>query len=129
MRVFVDTNVLSTCSIRGRRPKELLRAIERPFVSPQVLGEFFVTVTRKFERPMSTVDAVAAIDRMRQWQVVPVDSETVAMACRYVKETSMSYWDAQVAASAAGAGCGLLLTEDLSGAEVVLGVRRENPFG
>jgi predicted nucleic acid-binding protein len=97
-------------------------------ISTQVLGEFYVTVTRKFIEPMSAVQATAAVDRMRGWQIVPVDEEVVSTAMQLSQRYQMSYWDAQIAASAARAGCQILLTEDLSGPDVILGVRRENPF-
>lgn len=132
-RVFIDTSVLvylfdSREKVKRRRAAQVLREVTRPVVSTQVLGEFYVTVTRQFATAMSPMDARAAIDRMRQWQVVPVDADTVVAALDLTSRFAMSYWDAQVAASAAGAGCHLLLTEDLTGPDEVLGVRRENPF-
>ena len=41
---------------------------------------------------------------------------------------SFSFWDALIVRTAAAAGCGLLLTEDLQHGQVVDGVRIENPF-
>jgi predicted nucleic acid-binding protein len=133
-RVFVDTNVLvhlfdSQQPGKQLRSAEVLASVRRPVVSTQVLAEFYVTVTRKFRIPMSHAEAVTAISRMQSWQVVAVDEETLNTALGLVAQFSMSFWDAQVAASAAAAGCDRLITEDLSGPEVILGVVRENPYG
>jgi predicted nucleic acid-binding protein len=133
MRVFIDTNVLvylfdSRQQVKQRTAAEVLRQFPRPVVSTQVLGEFYVTVTRKFAKPMNPVQAIAAVDRIRGWQIVPVDEEVVSTALHLTQQYQMSYWDAQIAASAARAGCQILLTEDLSGPGVIMGVRRENPF-
>ena len=133
MRVFIDTSVLvylfdSRQQAKQRKAAEVLRQYPRPVVSTQVLGEFYVTVTRKFAKPMNPVQAIAAVDRIRGWQIVPVDEEVVSTALHLTQQYQMSYWDAQIAASAARAGCQILLTEDLSGPGVIMGVRLENPF-
>ncbi len=133
MRVFIDTNVLvylfdSRQQVKQRKAAEVLRQYPRPVFSTQVLGEFYVTVTRKFAKPMNPVQAIAAVDRIRGWQIVPVDEEVVSTALHLTQQYQMSYWDAQIAASAARAGCQILLTEDLSGPGVIMGVRLENPF-
>ena len=133
MRVFIDTNVLvylfdSRPQVKQRKAAEVLRQYPRPVVSTQVLGEFYVTVTRKFAKPMNPVQAIAAVDRIRGWQIVPVDEEVVSTALHLTQQYQMSYWDAQIAASAARAGCQILLTEDLSGPGPIMGVRLENPF-
>jgi predicted nucleic acid-binding protein len=65
---------------------------------------------------------------MSGWQIVPVDEEVVSTALQLTQRYQMSYWDAQIAASAARAGCQILLTEDLSGPDVIPGVRCENLF-
>ena len=61
-------------------------------------------------------------------QIVPVDEEVVSTALQLAQRYQMSYRDAEVAASAARAGCQIPLTEDLSGPDVIMGVKRENPF-
>lgn len=132
-RVFIDTNVLvhlfdSQAPLKQRKSAEVIAAVRRPVVSTQVLAEFYVSVTRKFRVPLSHVRAQTAVSQMQPWQVVSVDAETVTAALGLTGQFSMSYWDAQVAASAAAAGCQRLLTEDLSGPEVILGVTRENPY-
>jgi len=89
-------------------------------VTTQILGETFRVMTRKL-RPPIEIDAarqqIAHIGRL--WSVLPVTENIVLDAMRGVQEYQISYWDAQIWATARLAGVPIILSEDFnSGAEI-----------
>src|SRR5690349_16393778 len=84
-RAFVDTNVwVYAVDSADPAKQQRARAVLAPsgdldlVVSAQVLGEFYVTITRKFERRVEEADAVAMLDAIRQLPVVAIDGDLVA---------------------------------------------------
>lgn len=134
-RAFVDTNVLVYAHdvdepAKRKRAIELLTTPPAPLViSAQVLGEFYVTVTRKLARPLSPEAASDAVEALRIVPAVPLDAELARAAIRTSRVAQISYWDALIVESAAAAGCDVLLTEDLAAGTTIGPVRIENPFG
>ena len=134
-RSFVDTNVWVYTVDDGEPDKQrLARQILEPtpgkdlVVSAQVLGEFYVTVTRKLAETLPEPEAVALVDRMRQLPVVPVDANLVSTAIANTRELQLSYWDALILAAAEASGCDVVLSEDMTHGRVYGSVRIENPF-
>ena len=134
-RAFVDTNVLVYAfddADPGKRDaaREVLAEPPAPLViSAQVLGEFYVVVTRKLSEPVSEADAAAAMEGLLRLPVVPIDGELARAAVATSRDAQLSYWDALIVEAAASAGCDRLLTEDLAEGAVIRSVRIENPFG
>jgi predicted nucleic acid-binding protein len=133
--VFVDTNVWVYAVDADEPAKQgLARAAldpgtaDRLVTSAQVLGEFYVTVTRKFERAIAHDVADRMVERMARLPIVPIDADRVRAAIEGARAWGISYWDALIVASARAAGCTRLLSEDLADGETYGGVRVENPF-
>jgi predicted nucleic acid-binding protein len=134
-RLFVDTNVW-VYTVDDAEPDKQAQArhVLEPtpgkdlVVSAQVLGEFYVTVTRKLAETLPETEAVALVDRMRLLPVVPVDANLVSAAITNTREWQLSYWDALIIAAAEASGCDLVLSEDLNHGQVYGSVRVENPF-
>jgi predicted nucleic acid-binding protein len=133
-RSFIDTNVLvyafddSDISKRDRA-RALLGAAEAPMViSAQVIGEFYVVVTRKLAAPLEAMHAAAVVAELLRLPLVPIDGELARAAVATSQAEQLSYWDALIVESAAVAGCDRLLTEDLSDGATIRSVRVENPF-
>lgn len=134
-RSFVDTNVWVYAADTGEPAK---RARAREVLSPgtgadlvisaQVLGEYFVTVTRKLARPLPVDEAAALVERMGRLRVVPIDARLVVAAITGAREWGISYWDALIIAAAEAGGCDRVLTEDLADGATYGTVRVENPF-
>ncbi len=132
---FVDTNILVYSHDRADRSKhDIARAELRSLwnagtgvVSPQVLQEFYVTVTRKIPNPLAKDKARSVVMAYAVW-CVDVDSDDVLEAFRIEDEAGIGFWDALVVASAAKAGAARLLSEDLNSGQTIDGVRIENPF-
>jgi predicted nucleic acid-binding protein len=134
-RSFVDTSVWVYAADRGEpdkraRARALLAAGAEldAVLSAQVLGEFFVTVTRKLAPPVPLDRAVRIVDRMSQLPVVPLDARLVSAAVAGTKEWGISYWDALIVAAAEAGGCDRVLSEDLADGAIYGSVRVENPF-
>ena len=134
-RAFVDTNVW-VYAVDGDEPvkQALARSVLDPstgtdlVVSAQVLGEFYVTVTRKLTRAVAPDVAADMVERMRRLPVVAIEADHVAAAIAGSQEWGISYWDALIIAAAASGGCTRLLTEDLTDGTWYGGVRVEDPF-
>jgi predicted nucleic acid-binding protein len=134
-RTFIDTNVLVYAhDVDAGAKHEIARSVLRTlwnegtgFLSPQVLQEFYVNVTRKIAAPLSRNEARLVVSTYSIWciDVTPAD---VAAAFRIEDEATISFWDALIVASAAKTGAVRLLSEDLNAGQVIAGVRIENPF-
>ena len=134
-RIFVDTNVWVYTVDQGEPDKQAqarLAVAPAPdmdvVVSAQVLGEFYVTVTRRLAVPLAAPEAAGLVDRMRGLSVVPIDSDLVAAALANARAWQTSYWDALILTAAETSGCDVVLSEDLSHDRVYGTVRVENPF-
>ena len=134
-RVFVDTNVW-VYAVDADEPLKQAKArvalqpstSESLVISAQVLGEFYVTVTRKLARPVAPDLAARMVERMAELPVVPIDPDRVEGAIAGSRDWQLSYWDALIVESARSAGCARLLTEDLADGATYGTVRVENPF-
>ena len=135
VKVFVDTNVLVYAhDIDERSKRAVARDVLRDLwndrngvVSPQVLQEFYVSVTRKIAVPISKEAAREVVSAYAIW-CIDVTSADVTAAFRIEDEARISFWDALIVAAAAKCGATKLLTEDLNPGQVVSGVTIENPF-
>ena len=131
---FVDTNVLvylfdADSPDKQARSRELLREEkDRIVLSVQVLGEFFVSVTRKLAVPLSPEAAAQAIDAFCQFQVQTLDPELVRSAMHRSQSSRLSYRDALIVETALGVGAEVLFTEDLQDGRQIDGMRLVNPF-
>jgi predicted nucleic acid-binding protein len=135
-RQFVDANVLVYAfdASAGRKKATAERLLAGLWdtgagcLSIQVLQEFFVTVTRKVARPLSSGEAAERVREFAAWRVFAPDADDVLGAITLHKETRLSFWDAMVVRAATESGCAVLWTEDLTDGRVIRGVRVRNPF-
>ena len=131
---FVDTNVF-VYLFDGDSPEkqEVARRLlderrEELVLSIQVLGEFYVTVTRKLAKPLAPETARKAVADLCALRVRPVLPELVQTAVQRSNASQISYWDALIVESAIDAGAELLLTEDLQHGQKFGRLRVVNPF-
>ena len=136
MPTFVDTNVLvyaHDASDQRRQPiaAALIDGLWRSragVVSTQVLTEFYVVVTRKFDPPLPRREARGLVDAYAAWPVVQVDPTLVIAASALEEQHSLSFWDALIIESARRAGAERLISEDLQHGRRIAGLAIENPF-
>lgn len=134
VRTFLDTNVLiyafdDAAPAKRDRARTLLATPRAPLViSAQVIGEFYVVVTRKLAKPLAADHARAAVEQLLRLPVIPVDAQLTQAAVTTCQSAQLSYWDALIIEAASAAGCDLLLTEDLANGSTIRSVLIENPF-
>jgi predicted nucleic acid-binding protein len=135
-RTFVDTNVLLYAHDAGETVKqpvarallEELWADRSGVVSTQVLQEFYVVATRKFQPPMRRSEAREIVTLYATWSVVQVDVELILDAAALEERARLSFWDALIVEAARRAGAARLVSEDLQAGRRIAGIAIENPF-
>lgn len=134
--VLLDANVLVYASSHddGQRhvdARALLAVMdsERAAVSTQVLSEFANVMTHPMKKARSA-EIVAGLveDFAISYDVVQVTPETVVRALKARERWQLSYYDAQIWASAALASIPVVLSEDFSDGLELGPVRFVNPF-
>jgi predicted nucleic acid-binding protein len=134
-KTFVDTNILiyahdADAGIKHEIARNLLRELwhrRAGVLSPQVLQEFYVNVTRKIASPLPKPAARALVDSYALWcgETSPAD---LAAAFRIEDENHIGFWDALIVASAWKSGAERIVSEDLNADQIIAGVRIVNPF-
>jgi predicted nucleic acid-binding protein len=133
---FIDTNVLVYAHDRSETRKQpvaqaLLASLWRSrtgSLSTQVLQEFYVVATRKFEPPMSRRAAREVVGLYGQWSMVRVDVPLIVAASKLEERHRLSFWDALIVEAALRSGAARLATEDLQSGPNIGGMTIENPF-
>ena len=135
--VFIDTNIFVYAHDRSAGDKQA-RAVEtldrlatrgRGRLSVQVLGEFFRAATMKLKPPLPLAEARSELAILaRTWPLVLVTPLVVLEAARGVDQHGLSYWDAQIWATARLNQIETVLSEDFSDGRIIDGVTFRNPF-
>lgn len=133
-KTFVDTNVLVYAHDADQAKRTIARQIlielmssRRGALSPQVLQEFYVTVTRKIAKPLSRRAAREIVQDYSVWCVETTAME-IAAAFRIEDESKISFWDALICAAAVKSGAAVILSEDLNAGQKIAGISIQNPF-
>ncbi len=134
-KTFVDTNILLYAHDvdagkkhdRAKRALSQLWAERSGVISPQVLQEFYVNVTRKLAKPLARKHARKVMETYAVW-CIDTSAAEVLSACRIAEESKISFWDALICASALKAGAERLYSEDLHAGQKIAGVHIENPL-
>ncbi len=136
-RILVDTNILLYAYDRGESTKQPLAltilnhlvAHDLGALTPQVLAEFFVNATKKLQPPLTIEEAHGRIQNyLLSWEILDTTGAIVLEAVRGVRTYQMTYWDAQIWASARLNQIPFVLSEDFGDGVVIEGVRFVNPF-
>ena len=134
---LVDTNVLVYAYDPADREKqeravrilEMLAANRMGSISTQILGEFFVTVTRKIAPPVSLDDAIrSVVHYTRSWLVHGIDGHVVLEAVEGLRRHHLAYWDSLVWATAKRNGVPNVLSENFQDGRLLEGIRFLNPL-
>ncbi|HYM59684.1 MAG TPA: PIN domain-containing protein [Thermoanaerobaculia bacterium] len=136
-QVLFDTNVL-VYAHDPRDPAKQARAIlaldhvhasGQGRLSTQILAEFFCIATKGTRPLIRRADAARQVERLtRAWPVLDVTSMVVLEALRGVTSHQMSYWDAQLWATARLNQVQIIFSEDFSTGSMIEGVRFVNPL-
>lgn len=135
VKTFIDTNILIYAHDVDQKEKhpiaqklliDLVRT-QNGVLSPQVLQEFYVNVTRKIAKPLAKRAAREIVEDFSVW-CIDTTAADVVTAFRIVHESRISFWDALICASALKSGAKVILSEDLNAGQKIVGIRIENPF-
>lgn len=135
-RVFVDTNIIvyaydSSAGAKHSRAVDMMKDLwdtGSGIISTQVLQEFFVTTTRKIEKPLDIPVAKDIVKDLLKWKTIVVDGEVILEAIDIHADQKYSFWDSVIIASALQGGATTLLSEDLSSSHEIKGLVIRNPF-
>ena len=131
---FLDTNILVYAAAgRGPEERKMRRALDlisgEDFgLSAQVLQEFYVTVTRKIQVPMTPLAAVEWIENLEVFPCVAIDSSLVKLAVEASERWQLSYWDGAILVAAELLGAKTLFSEDMAHGRHYGSIRVINPF-
>jgi predicted nucleic acid-binding protein len=134
VNIAVDTNILAYAegindAARQRAALDLISRLppERTFLPVQALGELFAVLVKRGRR--SRADARQAILHWGDaFPLIESSSDVLLRAMDVAADHQLFMWDALMIASAAEAGCRLLLSEDLQDGFTWGGVTVTNPF-
>lgn len=135
--VLIDTNILiylfdQNDIARQDQSIQLLLDLENSGqgrLSVQSLAEFCAASTRKLHPPLTPKDAATQVERFaRAFPVFNLTPFIVLEAARGVRTYQLSYFDAQIWASARLNQVPLIFSEDFASGTSLEGVRFVNPF-
>lgn len=136
-RVLVDTNILIYAYDLSDPEKQSkafqvidrLALEQKGVLSSQILGEFFVTSTQKIKNPLDVATASQSVQNyLRSWYVLDITPHIILEAIRGRITYQISYWDAQVWATAKLNQIPIILSEDFQDGQMLEGVLFKNPF-
>lgn len=135
-KVFVDTNVL-VYNRDASEPEKQKQAMawmthlwreQTGRLSFQVLNEFYVTVTSKFQPGMDPQSAREDVRSLLSWNPIPINTGVVEGAWPIQDRYRLSWWDALIVSAAQVSDCRYLLTEDLQENQKLENMEVINPF-
>ncbi len=134
--IFVDSNVLVYARQANEPVKQPLAAqwLERLWrdqlgrTSVQVLGEAYVTLTRKINPALAAAEAWGYVSTLFAWDPQPVDAAVARRARDIEQRYRLSWWDSLIVSAAQLQNCSILLTEDLQDGAFFGSVTVRSPF-
>jgi predicted nucleic acid-binding protein len=135
--VLVDTNLLvyawdpadALKQERAIATLDGLRSAGLGRLSVQSLAEFFAAITRGAKPRLTPAEAARQVEGLAaSWPVLDVTPLVVMEATRGVGEHRLSYWDAQLWATARLNQIPVIFSEDFTSGSVLKGVRFVDPF-
>jgi predicted nucleic acid-binding protein len=133
---FIDTNILVFAYDRSAGEKHKIAAQllescwenENGCLSPQVLQEFYITVTQKIAIPLDFQSSQQIVSDLTHWRLHSPDAGDLLQAIDLQHQHQLPFWDALIVHSATCLGCRQLLSEDLSHGQVFGKLQVVNPF-
>lgn len=97
-------------------------------LSTQILSEFYVTITKKVERPLSPSQASQIISDLGLWKLDTPNVEDILDAIQISQRYMISFWDSLIVCSAINLDCSIIWSEDLNSGQYFDKVKVVNPF-
>jgi predicted nucleic acid-binding protein len=136
-KIFIDTNVLIYAHDldAGKKQTIAVKIIKdiweskNGVISPQVLQEFYINVTKKILKTISPMEAREIIRSYMSWEITENYPTSILRASEIEEKYRISFWDALIVVAAYSAKVDKILTEDLNAGQMIEGIFIENPFG
>lgn len=136
-KYFLDTNIIvySFDASQSEKKERALVLIGDALqsglgvISTQVIQEFLNVASRKFITPLKEEDGKAYL-KLVLWPLCKVypDLALYEVSLELQRETSYSFYDALILASALCGRCEILYSEDFQSGQQIRGLRIVNPF-
>jgi predicted nucleic acid-binding protein len=136
-KILVDTNIL-VYAYDIADPEKQAKAFQvidrlafgqKGVISAQILGEFFVATTRKLKNPLEVATISQSIQNyVRSWLVLDITPQIILEAIRGRSTYPISYWDAQIWATAKLNQIPVVYSEDFQDGQMLEGVLFRNPI-
>jgi predicted nucleic acid-binding protein len=135
--ILIDTNLLIYLydpnqpdkQKQSERVLEQLELTRSGRLSVQALAEFFSVATRKLSPSLTSAQALNQVTLFtRLWPVLDLTPMIVMEAGRGVRDHKLSYYDAQVWATARLNQLSIVFSEDFRDGSILEGVRFVNPY-
>ena len=126
---FIDSNVVlylfSFDAAKADQSEQLLET--GGFISVQVLNEVTSVCLRKLKMSWQEVDEVL-LALKASCVVLPLTLATHEMAVQLAKRFNLSFYDANIVASAVSSGASTLLSDNMQSGLLIDGLSIQNPF-
>lgn len=138
--LFFDTNIIVYAYDKSEIDKQKIcsELVEKVFkgeiigaISNQVLGELFIGLTQKIEKPISIDDAeilIKGIIQSENWVKINYDVETIKTALITIKQKKVPFWDAVIAETMKENGIFKIYTENEKDFRKVHEIKTVNPL-
>lgn len=134
--IFVDANVFVYARQANEPMKQPLAAhwLERLWLdqlgrtSMQIVGEAYVTLTRKIVPALAAADAWEYVSKLFAWDPLPIDAAVARRARDIEQRFCLSWWDSLVVSAAQLQNCAILLSEDMQDGVTLGSVVVRSPF-
>ena len=135
--ILLDTNVLvyafdandTARQVQALNCIESLAETHQGCTSAQCLAEFIAVATRKLRPRLTPADALDQVTRLaRTFRVYDITLPVVLEAARGLRDYRLSYYDAQLWATAHLHQVPVVFSDDFSGGTNLEGVHFANPF-
>jgi predicted nucleic acid-binding protein len=135
--ILIDTNLLIYAfdqnevfrQSQAEKVLDLLHHTTQGYLSVQGLAEFFSVAIRKLHPPLSAIEAFQAVERFSQaYRILDLTPSVVLEAARGVRDHQLSYYDAQIWATARLYQIPIIFSEEFDSGSTLEGIRFINPF-
>jgi predicted nucleic acid-binding protein len=136
-RYFLDTNIFlytfdKAAPEKASRARDLIRSglpTGKAIISYQVVQEFFSVAFRRFQPPMTIVDAEYYLSVTLGPLLAVYPSQSLfGEAVRLTGKQGLSWYDSLIVAAAMEGDCGILYSEDFQHGRKFDGLVVRNPF-
>lgn len=132
---FLDSNVLIYAYDPSAKEKQSIAAgllrqamAGTAVISAQVVAEFAAAYLHKIKPPLPAVRVQQAVDAWRPIRTVMPDADLVVRALEAHHRYKVHFYDGMIVAAAERAGCGRILSEELTPGQKYFGISVQNPF-